>query len=339
MATDFYEDAQASQQRSFTEKESRCRKVFEWALSKYGGLWHLCTPGEKQSIIFERKDDYVCAMTLVATSAYDCPDVRIITFELMSNHVHFILCGSEAAALEFFALFKKRLNRYLYSNGKKTDLGHFECGRPIAVGDLESMRNHIAYVNRNNFVVDPSQTPFTYPYGANGYYFNPWAKERRQTFFGKYGIKDKRQLVHSKSIDYPDTYTVVDGYFSPVNYCRLDIGEGVFRDARHYFYKIAKDIESYRDIAALAGDSVFYTDDELFDVVRRECRQKYNGERAVTLGWEQKLELARTLHFDYNAGNAKIARLLKLTTETLDEIFPLSRRDSSLTSDARGRRP
>ncbi len=328
MATDFYEDAQASQQRSFTEKESRCRKVFEWALSKYGGLWHLCTPGEKQSIIFERKDDYVCAMTLVATSAYDCPDVRIITFELMSNHVHFILCGSEAAALEFFALFKKRLNRYLYSNGKKTDLGHFECGRPIAVGDLESMRNHIAYVNRNNFVVDPSQTPFTYPYGANGYYFNPWAKERRQTFFGKYGIKDKRQLVHSKSIDYPDTYTVVDGYFSPANYCLLKVGEGMFRDARHYFFKIAKDIESYRDIAALAGDSVFYTDDELFDVVRRECRQKYNGERAVTLGWEQKLELARTLHFDYNAGNAKIARLLKLTTETLDEIFPLSRRDS-----------
>ena len=152
------------------------------------------------------------------------------------------------------------------------------------------MRNHIAYVNRNNFVVDPDQTPYTYPYGANSFYFNPLAKERRQGFFGKLSIHNKRQLVHSKSIDYPETYAITD------------------------------------EIAKMAGDSVFYTDDELFDIVRRECRQKYNGERASLLGREQKLELARTLHFDYNAGNAKIARLLKLTTETLDEIFPLSRR-------------
>ncbi len=326
MATDFYEDALASQQRSFTEKENKCRRVFDWTLSKYGGVWHLCTPGEKQSIIFESKDDYVCAMTLVAICAYDCPGVHIITFELMSNHVHFVLCGSEAAVMEFFELFKKRLTRYFYSNGKRADLKHFCCEKPIAVTDLESMRNHITYVNRNNFVVDPDQTPFTYPYGANSFYFNPLAKERRQGFFGKLSIHNKRQLVHSKNIDYPETYAITDGFISPASYCLLDVGEGVFRDARHYFYKLAKEIESYREIAKLAGDSVFYTDDELFDIVRRECRQKYNGERASLLGREQKLELARMLHFDYNAGNAKIARLLKLTTETLDELFPLSRR-------------
>lgn len=325
MATDFYEDALASQQRSFADKENKCRRVFEWTLSKYGGAWHLCTPGERQSIIFENRDDYVCAMTLVAISAHDCPGVHIITFELMSNHVHFILCGSEAAVMEFFELFKKRLNRYLYSNGKRVDLKHFRCERSIAITDLESMRNHIAYVNRNNFVIDPDQTPFTYPFGANSYYFNPLAKERRHGFFGKLSILDRRQLVHSKSIDYPGTYTITDGFISPANYCLLETGEGMFRDARHYFYKITKDIESYREIAVLAGDSVFYTDDELFDIVRRECRQKYNGERASLLDRDQKLELARTLHFDYNAGNTQIARLLKLSTDTLDQLFPLSR--------------
>ena len=42
-------------EHSFYEKEERCRRVFEWTLRKYGGVWHLCTPGEKQALIF--KDD------------------------------------------------------------------------------------------------------------------------------------------------------------------------------------------------------------------------------------------------------------------------------------------
>ena len=35
------------------------------------------------------------------------------------------------------------------------------------------------------------------------------------------------------------------------------------------------------------------------------------------------MELARRLHFDYNADNKKIARLLKLNLYVLDEMFPL----------------
>lgn len=62
-------------------------------------------------------------------------------------------------------------------------------------------------------------------------------------------------------------------------FCRLDIGEGVFRDARHYFNHLAKNVESYRDIAKVFGDSVFYTDDELNDVVKRICKEKHAGQR------------------------------------------------------------
>lgn len=122
------------------------------------------------------------------------------------------------------------------------------------------------------------------------------------------------------------SYQIVDGYFSPMNYCRLDIGEGVFRDARHYFHKLSKEIESYRDIAAMMGDAIFYTDDELNDVVYRICKEQYNGQKATLLGKDEKLSLAKVLHFGYNADNAKIARLLKLPIEVLAALFPLKKK-------------
>lgn len=317
-----------AKEHSYYEKEDRCRRVFEFILRKYGGVWHLCTPGEGQSVIFsdEHKEDYAFAMTLVAMCAYDCQNVQIITFELMSNHVHFIICGREEDVMGFFALFKKRLHRYLATSKRLVNLDHFDCRKPIPIGSLESLRNQICYTNRNNFVIDPDQTPFTYPFGANSYYFQPIVKERKQGCFGDLNILKKQKFVHSKAADYPVAYTIVDGYFSPMNYCRFDIGEGVFRDARHYYYKLSKEVESYREIAAMIGDSLFYTDDELIDVIRRICREKYDNQRAILLGQKQKMELARTLHFDYNADNAKIARLLKLPVQTLDILYPMRKK-------------
>ena len=309
-------------EHSYFEKEDRCKRIFERTLQQYGGVWHLCTPGEKQPVIFKNKKDYTFAMTLVAMCVYDCPDVQIITFELMSNHVHFVICGSEADIQAFFTLFKKRLRRYLVNHGDWTDLRYFICKNPIAITTLESLRNQIAYTNRNNFVVDPDQTPFSYPFGANSLFFLPIAKERRQGDFSHLSARAKRQLLHARETDYPESFILVDGYISPVNYCRIDIGEGVFRDARHYFNKLSKNIEAYREIAERLGDTIFYTDDELNDMLTRICRDKYNTLRPSQLGRTDKIELSRKLHFDYNADNAQISRLLSLPKSILDQLFP-----------------
>jgi len=317
--------AKEMNEHSFYEKEDRCRRVFEEAVLTYGGAWHLCTPGEKQPLIFKNDEDYAFAMTLVAMCAYDCPTVQIVTFEIMGNHVHFVLCGDESQVLSFFALFRRRLQRYFASIGERIDLTHFSCKEPIPIESLESMRNQICYTNRNNFVVDPRHTPFSFPYGANGYYFSPKAKQSKDQRFGELTLRKKRGMIHAREPGYPDDYIITDGYFSPMNYCRLDIGEAVFRDARHYFNKLAKGIESYKEIAAMIGDSIFYTDEELSDTLRHICKEKYGGLRPTLLGIGEKTELARTLRYDYNADNEKIRRLLNLPAAYLEQLFPTRR--------------
>ena len=224
--------------------------------------------------------------------------------------------------MDFFDMLYKKLRFNLKKEGNTVSLRHFGNAKLIPVESLESVRNQIVYINRNNYVVDPNQTPFSYPFGANSFYFSPVAKRYSNGSFGELFIHDRRKLVRSKEIDYPEAWILYDGYISPVNYVRLDIGEGLFRDARHYFHKISRDIESYKEIAAQLGDSIYYTDDELIAVVYRICNQDYNGNKPALLSTKAKQELARTLHFDYNADNEKIARLLKLDKNIVDEQFP-----------------
>ena len=314
---------QTGLEHTFAQKENRCKLVFDWAVTQFEGVWHLCTSGKGQQVIFRTKAHYVSAMNLVARCAWDCPDIQIVTFEIMSNHVHFIVCGEEAKILTFFDLFRRRLMRYFSGTGEKPDFSQFKCRKLIPVETLESMRNQICYTNRNNFVADPGQTPFSYPYGANGYYFHTGMKQRVDSRFGDLEVKKKRELLHSRSTGYPDNFTIVDGCISPVNYCRLDIGEGVFRDARHYFYKLSKNVESFKDIAAIIGDAIFYTDDELSGVLFTICREKYGDRRISALNKDEKLALAKVLHYDYNADNSQLARMLKLDLEVVRQLFPL----------------
>ena len=307
--------------RTFNEKESRCSFIFNYTIREFGAFFHLCTPGTNQSVIFSRVEDYTFAMTLIAICSYECQGIAILTFELMSNHIHVVLAGTEEEARRFFSLFKKRYKRYLALTRSSVDLSGFEI-QVIPIETLDSLRNQLCYTNRNNYIVNPDFTPFTYPYGANSYYFNPQAKRLMDSYFRDLTVAAKRDLTHSKNIDYPEKWAVIDGYFSPSSYCSLDIGEGVFRDARHYFHKVSRDIESYKEIASTLGDLVYYTDDELVSVTYLISSRDYGGIKPNLLGYNEKIDIAKKLHYEYKADNAKIARILKLREDSLDQIFP-----------------
>jgi len=309
---------------SFLEKENLCKDLFNKAMRYFGAFYHLHTP-EDHPVIFKDDTFYRAAMTLIALCAHDCPNVKIITFELMSNHVHLVLCGDEKACLHFFALFKERLRKYFISRKTVIDLSGF-VPKTVDIETLESLRNQIAYTNRNNFVVNPSYTPFSYPYGACNCYFLPVNQHRADTHFGQLTFREKRALLHTHQMDYPADYAIIDGYISPASCCSIAFGEHIYRDARHYFSKISRAIESYKEIAEVLGESIFYTDDELSAVLYKKCKDDYDGQLATLLPQQDKLELARFLHYNYNANNDKIARLLKLAPSLVNELYPLRKK-------------
>ena len=91
---------------SFTEKEKICERIF----ISNGPYWHIYTDGTMMQNIFISKEDFIMGMWCLAAAQHLCKSVRIITFELMGNHIHLILAGAKEDCIKVSDLFAARLN-------------------------------------------------------------------------------------------------------------------------------------------------------------------------------------------------------------------------------------
>jgi len=300
--------------KSYSEKEAGCSLVF----SELGECWHLST-SENFEIIFCLKEDFMAGMGIIAVCARLFPDVRIITFELMSNHLHFTAAAAKERIILFLEAIKKMLFRYFRSRGRIINIESITyCLQPLDT--LERIRNVIAYDNRNGYLVSPEHTPFSYPWGANRYYFNTDAKRLALLQSRKMTFDQIRAISHTHKTDNITEILSFDGYALPTSFCDINAGEHLFRDPSQYFYQISRNIEANKQIAKEIGEGVFYTDNELFSVISRIARKKYGFASLSEATPFAKIELAKSMRYDYNASSKQIIRFLKLSTSVLTSI-------------------
>ena len=303
---------------SYAEKERAC----EMAFVENGPFWHVYTDGTRMSDIFSTEEDFKLGMTLLAVCAILYPSAELVTFELMNNHIHLIMRGSREACLEFFRQFKLRLRRIFMKTGRVVDWDRF-AAEILPIETLKDLRNEIIYVNRNAFVSNPTYTPYNYPWGGGWVYFSPIASLAQLKSVPEVGICKVRELTH-----YRDVYDLMSlkfiGDVPLVNsFCRIDIGERMFQDPRSYFNQLTRNAESMGLIATRLKDSVFLTDDELYSIAVR-CAAEDFSTKVSLLTSEQKIQLAKKLHYQYKASNDILRRVLKLDISVLNEMFPPS---------------
>lgn len=300
----------------FFARENDCSLRF----CEAGSCFHICSQ-ENLPVTFHNEDEFITAMNVMALVAYQFPDVLIYTFEIMSNHFHIGASGKKDRIKCFADAFVSRLASHPELRESRSVILKM-TPKIHQISDLESLRNVIAYINRNGSVVNPDENVFTYRWGANRYFFNREARIRYIESGHVAGQVEKRKLTRSHALDTEKRIVVLDGYISPLCYCKISDAEGFFRNSRQYFYKVSKNVESQKEIAKIIGESVFYTDEDLISLVISTCARKYNISRPAELPASAKIELAKTLHFDYNATNKQISRLLKMSLETVSSLFP-----------------
>ena len=302
---------------TFAEKERKCERIFE----KSGPFWHLYTDGRGMEDFLCTEEDFKTAMTALAVAAVLFKKVRIITFELMSNHIHMILNGEAEDCLELFERFKARLRRILKTNGSIINWDAFKADI-LPIETLNALRNEIIYANRNAFVANPQFTPFNYPWGGGCAFFQPYFNRLPAISLRELGFNKARELTHFREIRLiEDLKFFGDIVFIP-SFCRTDIGESMFRDARSYFNSLTRNAEAFSQIAQRLKDSVFLTDEEMYAAATMYAENTYGNRQLSLLNPEQKIQLSKELHFKYNASNQQIRRLLKLDIGILNELFP-----------------
>ena len=296
--------------KNFSEKERLCETAFDSG----GPYWHAYTSGKDTPILFVNDEELSYAMNIIAMEAYRCPRVRLIAFQLMNNHFHFVVSARMEDIREFWSFLRKKLSRVFPSISSI----QFSI-KPIE--DLRSLRNNIVYTNRNGYVANPDFTPFSYPWGTGRYYFMDWPGGSPMSGLSFDG---KRKLFRCRTPQVPDEWVVKDGYVTPCGYCAIQFGMSMFRDAHHYFAMVSKNIESYKEVALDIDDSEFLTDAEVFAQISRTLGAGYGVSALKELSRAQKLDIARTMRREWHASNGQIRRVLGLSQYDVDSIFPLS---------------
>ena len=256
-------------------------------------------------------------MSILAICARMYPEIRIYAFQIMSNHIHLVVGGDERRIWDFFSFFVSRLEKYFKG---EMDLGGFVL-KLFPVEDLNYFRNAVSYVNRNGFVVNDDVTPFSYPWGTSAYFFQPFAKKYVKACGNPMGVIRVRELMHTRTADSLKDILMTDGYVSPAEFCHTSLAEQTFRSAKQYFYLISRNIETYADIARTIGESIFYNDNDLYLAAMRLAKEHFGTNDLQTIPAAGKLELAKWLHFDYNAGEKQLQRILKIDANIVKAIF------------------
>ena len=291
----------------------------EFAMS--GRFWHLFTDGSSMEDIFLNEEDMKTGMIALAISKCIYPGIEIITFELMSNHIHLILRGDREVCIELFGYFRRKLARIFGRQGRCIDWRRFKADI-IEITELKALRNEIIYVNRNAFVASPHFTPFSYRWGGGWAYYSPVIKMLQTMSLTDIRFNQARKMTHSRDFEEFKTLRFIGDTVYIPSFCNIELGERMFTDARSYFLALTRNAEGMSLIAARLKDNIFLTDEELYAVAVRFADDKFGCKKLRSLTPEQRIETAKELHFKYNASNKQIRRILKLDPGILSELFP-----------------
>lgn len=301
---------------TFLEKERLCEREFEMN----GPFWHLYTDGTRMENIFTSDEELDIGMVLLAVSCLLSPSVRLVTFQLMRNHIHLVLAGERQACLDLFEGFRQRLIKVYGKRETIVEWSEFHA-EILSINDLKSLRNEIVYTNRNAFVADPSFTPFNYPWGGGCAYFSPILDRLPARSVKELGLTRGRRLTHCRDLGGLDNLRFVGETVYVPSFCCVFLGERMFHDARSYFNSLTRNAEAFSQIAARLKDLIFLTDDEIYAVAVGYAEEKCNS-RLSLLSPENKVQLAKELHFRYNASNQQLRRILRMDIKVLNEMFP-----------------
>ena len=308
------------------------QKRNDWELERLfreeGPFFHLHTEPLKTGVIFLTEEERAIALVYVAIAA-ECAGVEVLAFALMSNHFHFILRGQEARCRAFWTRFEAMLSLYFSRHGRPGVLAPIGNPDPTPITTLKQLRDEIAYVIRNPFVVRKDVNLLAYPWCSGFLYFNPMLSLLEQRPVNTLTLRERRELTHTRDAVLPAGLTLVGGRVFPGSFVNYRLVESMFTDCRQYLFWVFKNIEAQVQTALRFGEKPSLTDDEIISVTYRLCHDEYGVKGPSFLTEQQKQELAKRLKYDYYASNGQICRGIGLQPRTVDDLFPLAAKPSS----------
>lgn len=290
----------------------------------HGPFFHLHTNPLASDVFYHDDQDKILAMNRIALDSARYP-IQILAFTLMSNHFHFIVEGNSDECLAFFNDLKESLRRSLSRKGR---LGLFKSIQASAtpITSLKQLRDEIAYVLRNPYVVRSDVNPLAYKWSSGYLYYNDLLPFLAQVPINKLNAGQKRQLSGSRNYALPEHLFLTGDYISPASYINPTDVEQYFSGARQFTLWVYKNIEAQVEVSARYNEVPNLNDDEVLRVTLQLCQHQFGAKRPSTLSESDKKQLAILLKNDYHVSNGQLARFTSLDRATISSLFPLAER-------------
>ena len=182
-------------------------------------IYLLTTEHLENGLWFREEADFKVAMNYVAIEAAHHPDVAVLAFTLMSNHVHFVLKGLLERVEGFVNRFKHRYAIYYRRKyGVKKFLRRNELDVKEIPYDDEAPEKVIAYTVMNAVAAGICAHPSQYPWGTGHLYFSTPTTQNASRL-KDFSIRAIKRITHSDEESLPENWHLVkDGYILPQDY-------------------------------------------------------------------------------------------------------------------------
>ncbi|MCR5351057.1 MAG: transposase [Bacteroidales bacterium] len=255
---------------------------------------------------FRDDDDFKVGMNLIAVIAHTSR-VRILAFILMSNHVHFVIAGSQEDIERVITEFKRRYSNYYQRKyGIKEFLRKNKVDFKMIDPNGEAPERAIAYVLMNSVAANICPNAFFYPWGSASVYFNPAPRSGKRV--GDYSGNGLKRLIHSKQ-PLPPEYIILDaGYVDPASFVAKGYVEHQFRTpARmNYFLNSSSKARARLEEKALPS----FRDQNILSSAKDLCMSLFRKGNVLELTDTQLGELLRQLRYRFSADISQLARIL-----------------------------
>ena len=269
-------------------------------------IYLLSTEHLESGLWFRGEEDFILAMNYIAVQAACCPEVVVLAFTLMSNHIHFVLRGKRDDAINFVTQFKRR-----YSQHYRQEYGikEFLRGNGLDVKEIpledEAPERVIAYVLMNSVSANICSHPCQYPWGTGDVYFSENVPSGRR--LGDLSDSARVRILRSKAESLPDNWLIGEkGYILPNSYVDIAAVESCFRTPKRMNYFLNSSSKAKKQITK--AEAIF-RDQSILVCLPDLCQSLFQKKSFSDLQPDEQSEVARQIRFRFNSDATQIARV------------------------------
>ena len=282
------------------------------------GYYHLCLDGWRDGNLFNTVREYVFGMATIALAALKFK-LTIYVFELMPNHIHIILSATGEVCVKVFDFILRRIRGRLKEDGfPEPPEGYGFVLVPIP--DREAMLKQVVYTVRNPYERGAC-APGGYLWGSDYLIFSPAGQAIRGKRAESLTVREMREVLGSRDVLPPDWEVHPDLGVLPRNYVNYKKVEELSGSVKEYVTRMVKDYESLSYVAKGLGEDLFFSDEEVADLMKTEAARMFAGRPLWELTVEEKYRVLALMNHHYGIQEEQLARGVGLSVRLVRQVL------------------